>query len=120
MNLSGIGGGTDTFSCPIGAAVVIGTGDGAVSIAATATSGCRAGTTSGRKFHTSFSSDDNRVAKLSTLRFALFALASATNGRTILAINRPMMSRTRSSICLSGLTEYPALLQRITALRDEC
>jgi hypothetical protein len=31
-----------------------------------------------------------------------------------------MMNRARSSICLLGLTEYPALLQRITALHDEC
>ena len=83
MNLSGIGGGTDTFSCRIGA-VVIGTGIGTASIAATATSGCGAGTTSGRKLRTSFSSEDNRVTKSSTPRFALFALASATNGRMII------------------------------------
>ena len=120
MNLSGIGGGTDSFSGTITATGVIGTAKGTVSIAATATSGCRAGTTSGRKLRTSFSSDDNRVTKSSTARFALFALPSATDGRTMIAINRPMMNRARSSICLLGLTEYPAFLQRITALHDEC
>jgi hypothetical protein len=40
----------------------------------------------------------------------LFALASATKGRTRIAISRPIMSRTKSSICLLGLTEYSALL----------
>src|SRR6267143_1767355 len=119
MNRSGIGGGTDSFSGTITAAVVIGTTNGTVSIAATATSGCGAWTTSGRKLRTSFSSEDNRVTKSSTPRFALFALASATNGRTMIAINRPVMNKTRSSICLLGLTEYAALLQMITALHDE-
>src|SRR5438132_14087266 len=109
MNLSGIGGGTDSFSGTITAAVVIGTANGTVSIATTTASGCGAWTTSGLKLLTSFSSEDNRVTKSSTPRFALFALASATNGRTAIAINRPMMNRTRSSICLSGLTEYLGL-----------
>ena len=99
-NLSGIGGGTDSFSCPIRAAVVVGTGGGTAFTATTAASDFGAGVVCRPKLRTSFSSDENRVAKSSRPRFALFALASATNGRTQIAINRPTTMRIRSSICL--------------------
>src|SRR6266699_4600133 len=94
-----------------------GSAGGTASVAAAAASDFGTETVCGRKLRTSFSSDDNRAAKSSRLRFVLFALASATNGRAIIAISRPMMKRIRSSICLLGLTEYSALLERITALR---
>ena len=82
---------------------MIGSGGGTASIAPTAFSGLGAGTACGRKLRTWFSSDDNRAARSSTPRFAVFALASATNGRTKIAIKRPMSNRIKSSICLWGL-----------------
>src|SRR6266576_1169642 len=100
MNLFGIGGGTDFFSWTIRGGVMIGI-DGGTPLA-TAACGAGAGVGCCPKLCTSFSSEDNRVAKLSTPRFALFTLASATKGRTRIAINRAMMNRTRSSICLFG------------------
>jgi len=52
------------------------------------------------KLRTSFSSDDNRVAKSLRPRFALFALASANKWQDAKSrSNRPMTMRIRSSIC---------------------
>src|SRR5206468_3021840 len=102
INLSGIGGGTDFCSGTIGAGVVIGSGRLTPKAfgAASGASDLTAETIRGCKPRTWFSSDDNRVAKSSKPRFALFALASATNGRMQIAINRPTTMRIRSSICL--------------------
>jgi hypothetical protein len=109
-NFSGIGGGTDSLIGTTAAGVGLGNGGETVSIAVTADSNFEAEMAGDRKLRTSFSSDDSRAAKSSRSRFALFALASATKGRTTIAINREMINSISGSICL----------ERITALRDGC
>src|SRR5262249_53077968 len=82
----GIGGGSDVTLDTTGAGVIARIGGGTASTfgsgAAIGAWGCTAETVCGRKFRNSFSSHDSRLARSATPRFALFAFASATNGRT--------------------------------------
>jgi hypothetical protein len=90
-----------------GAGVIAGIGGGPASTfgsgAATGGSGCTVETVCGRKLRSSFSSDDNRFTTSSTPRFARFAFASATNGRTRIAMRKPITRNPKNSIGCWGL-----------------
>ena len=79
---------------------MVGSGGGMASAVASTASDFGTGTGCRRKLRTSFSRDESRVTRSSTPRFTVFAFASATNGRMKITINRPMMNRIKSSICL--------------------
>ena len=112
----GIGGGSGIALDTTGAGVIAGIGDGTASTfgsgAATGASGCTAETVCGRKLRSSFSRDDNRLARSSTPRFALFAFASATNGRTRIAMRKPIIRKPRNSIGCWGLAGSLRLCDR--------
>src|SRR5438128_8997086 len=52
------------------------------------------------------STDESRASKSSTVRFAAFALAMATNGSTTIKIKKAMRRRIKGSICLLDLAAY--------------
>ena len=112
----GIGGGSgvalDTTGAGLIAGIVGGTASTLGSGAATGVSGCTAETVCGRKLRNSLSSDDNRLARSVTPRFARFAFASATNGRTKIAMRRPIRRRIRNSIGCWGLAGSLRLCDR--------
>ena len=81
-------------------------GGGTISAAGADVSGFTGGMSCPRKLRVSFSSDETRASKSSTTRFALFVFASATNGRTRIAITKPISIRIKSSICCWGLAGY--------------
>src|SRR4029077_12312734 len=96
--------------------VIAGIGGGTVSTlvsgASTGASGCTAETVRGRKLRNSFSRDDNRLARSATPRFARFTFASATNGRTRIAIQKPIIRKPRNSIGCWGLAGLLRLCDR--------
>src|SRR5207248_1222230 len=63
------------------------------------------------KVRRSFSTDESRESKSSTVRFAAFALAIAKNGSTTIKIKKPTRRRIRSSICLLDLAAYSGFAQ---------
>ena len=98
----GIGGGSGVVLDTTGAGAIAVTCGGTASTigagAATGAPGCTAETVCGRKLRSSFSTDDNRLPRSSMTRFALVTFASATNGRTRIAMARPIMRKPRNSI----------------------
>src|SRR5439155_7373396 len=99
-----------------GAGVIAGIGDGTASTlgsgAITGALGCTAETACGRKLRNSFSRDDNRLVRSARPCFALFAFASATNGRMRIAIQKPIMRKPRNSIGCWGLAGLLRLCDR--------
>jgi len=115
----GIGGGSGIALDTTEAGVVAGIGAGTASTlgsgASTGASGCTAEAVCGRKLRNSFSRDDNRLARSSTPRFAFFAFASATNGRTRTAMRKPITRKPRNSIGCWGWLDHSGF-----AKEDSC
>ena len=100
---------------------MMGKGGGTISVAGADVSGFIGGMSCPRKLRISFSSDDMRVTRSSTTRLTLFAFASATKGRTRIAITKPISIRIKSSMCCWGFGwMLRRLRKKIAALRGDC
>src|SRR5438046_8079955 len=107
----GIGGGSDSLGVSRTAAgAVTGSGGGIAGEGDTGAPGF-AREALCRRVRRSSSTDESRASKSSTVRFAAFALAIATNGSTTIKIKKAMRRRIRGSICLLDLAEYSGLGQ---------